>query len=113
MRGFLWPPRLLLAFRLASHKLLRWLVPVFLMVALAANLTLLPSPLYVATLALLLAGVGAGALGVLWLAAGWRTPRLLRLAAYFWVVNLAALKGLVDFIRGRQRAVWRISASTR
>lgn len=113
VHGFLWPPRILLAFRLVSHKLLRWLVPVFLLVTFAANLALLPRPLYVVTLVLLLAGVGAGTLGGVCLAAGWRTPRLLRLAAYFWVVNLAALKGLVDFIRGHQRAVWRISASTR
>jgi len=113
MRGFLWPPRLLLAFRLVSHKLLRWLVPIFLLVALAANLMLLPGPLYVATLALALAGAGAGALGGLMLAAGRQPPRLLRLAAYFWIVNLAAVKGLIDFMRGRQRAIWRISASTR
>jgi len=113
MRGFLWPPRPLLAFRLVSHKLLRWLVPIFIMVALAANLMLLPEPLYVVTLAILLAGAGAGVLGGFWLAAGWRTPRLLRLATYFWVVNLAAVKGIIDFILGRQRAVWRISASTR
>ncbi len=113
MRGFLWPPRLLLAVRLVSHKLLRWLVPVFILVALVANLLLLPAPLYVLTLLLLLAGAGAGVLGGLLLAAGWRTPRLLRLATYFWVVNLAAVKGMADFVLGRQRAVWRISASTR
>jgi cellulose synthase/poly-beta-1,6-N-acetylglucosamine synthase-like glycosyltransferase len=113
MRGFLWPPRPLLAFRLASHKLLRWLVPVFIIVALIANLLLLPDPVYVMTLLLLGSGIAAGVVGGIQLSTGHRPPRLLRLAAYFWIVNLAALKGLVDFIRGRQRAVWRISASTR
>lgn len=113
VRFFLWPPRLALAARLISHKLLRWLVPLFLILAFMANLSLVNSLPYSLTMAALAVGMGAGLVGGMGLAMGYRPGRVLRLAAYFWVVNLAALKGLLDFARGRQRAVWKISASTR
>lgn len=113
VRAFLWPLRPVLAFRLLSHKTLRWLVPVLLLAALGANLTLLDRPLYrltlgVAILFLLLAAAGA------WrVARGLPAPAWMRLPLYFSVVNGAALKGMVDFILGRHRAVWRVSESTR
>ncbi len=113
VRAFLWPPRPALAFRLLSHKLLRWLVPLFLAVALAANLLLLDHPLYWLTLAVALTGCAAGAAGALSLARGRPLGRIPRLLVYFFMVNAAAAKGLFDFVTGRRRAVWRVSASTR
>jgi cellulose synthase/poly-beta-1,6-N-acetylglucosamine synthase-like glycosyltransferase len=113
VRHFLSPFRPLLALRLASHKLARWLVPLFLLGALLANLTLLDRWLYRATL--LAAVVGGLAfvigLGAIW--RGWPVPAPLRLWVYLGVVSAAALKGLADFALGRKRAVWRVSPSTR
>ena len=113
MRFFLNPLRPILAVRLASHKLLRWLAPVFLAAALLVNLALLDHWLHRAVLAMTLAGVLAFGGGVL---AGRRrraVPAALRFWVYFCVVNAAAVKGITDFLRGRRRATWTISATTR
>ena len=113
VRSFLWPPRPTLAFRLISHKLLRWMVPLFLMMAFAANLTLLHRWPYRLTMAAAVMGIVLAAWGFRRVARGAGLPRLWRVWVYFCAVNLAALKGLFDFIRGRRRATWAISASTR
>jgi hypothetical protein len=113
VRAFLWPPQPGLAFRLLSHKLLRWLVPVFLALALGANLFLLERPLYRITLAVALATMALAAVGGLAVSRGRPVGRVLRLLVYFFMVNGAAVKGLFDYLTGRSRAVWRISASTR
>ena len=113
VRFFLVPFRPVLAFRLASHKLLRWLVPFWLLAALAANLTLLERPLYQATLSLAVVLMGSFALGAMALRRQVPLPAPLRLIVYFGTINAAALIGVLDFLRGRQRAVWTISASTR
>jgi cellulose synthase/poly-beta-1,6-N-acetylglucosamine synthase-like glycosyltransferase len=110
---FLRPFRPVLAFRLASHKLMRWLVPFFLTGALLANLFLLDQPLYQLTLAL----AAAGALLFLGGRAAARLelplPAPLRLWMYFCTINAAAFVGVLDFVRGRHRAVWAVSPSTR
>lgn len=113
VRAFLWPFRPVLAFRLLSHKTLRWLVPVLLLAALGVNLTLLDRPLYRLTLGLAILFGLLTALGAWRVARGRRTPAWMRLPLYFSVVNGAALKGMVDFSLGRHRAVWRVSESTR
>lgn len=113
VRFFLWPFRPVLALRLASHKLLRWLVPFWLLGALAANLTLLARPLYQATLWMAVALMATFALGAAALRRRVALPAPIRLVVYFGTINAAAFIGVLDFLRGRQRAVWTISASTR
>ena len=110
---FLKPFRPMLAFRLASHKLMRWLVPFFLLGALVTNLFLLDRPFYQATLAL--AGLGATAflVGHAALKRSVPLPAPLRLWVYLCTVNAAAFAGVIDFLRGRHRAMWAVSASTR
>ena len=110
---FLRPFRPVLAFRLASHKLLRWLVPFFLIGAVFSNLFLLDTPLYRLTLAAALAGVLLFAVGRAAMKRGLRLPAPLRLWVYFCTVNAAAFAGVLDFVRGRHRAVWTVSPSTR
>jgi hypothetical protein len=95
-------PRLLWTY--VSHKLLRWLVPVFAATAFLSNL-------------------GAAALSDLWkllfalqalfyllAIAAWRIPtlrnRCFRVPYYFLLVNLAALFGLWRGIRGKQGSTW-------
>jgi cellulose synthase/poly-beta-1,6-N-acetylglucosamine synthase-like glycosyltransferase len=110
---FLKPFRPMLAFRLASHKLMRWLVPFFLIGALVTNLFLLAQPFYQATFAL--AGLGATAFlgGNALLKRSMPLPAVLRLWVYFCTVNIAAFTGVIDFLCGRDRAIWAVSTSTR
>ncbi|NWF71324.1 MAG: glycosyltransferase family 2 protein [Chloroflexi bacterium] len=113
--GYLRAPTLDTGFRLFSHKLLRPLTPVFMLLALATNLLafLWPS-----------AGLLAlnGALGMLTLLAqavfyllsflGYmaekrgRGHRLLNVPYYFTSSNLAALVGFWRWLRGTQKVTW-------
>lgn len=113
VRYFLRPFHPCLAARLASHKLLRWLAPVFLIGALLINLALLDHWIYRLTLAVGLAGLLAFTIGIIVVNRGRALPAPLRLWVYFCVVNTAALKGVADFLCGRQRAMWTASPSTR
>jgi cellulose synthase/poly-beta-1,6-N-acetylglucosamine synthase-like glycosyltransferase len=110
---FIVPFRPLLAFRLASHKWLRWMVPFMAAPAILVNLALLDEPVYRLTLAAAVAGAGAFGLGKFLLARGLPVPAVLRAWIYLWTVNAAAVVGVLDFLSGRQRAVWAVSASTR
>jgi hypothetical protein len=95
----------LFALQVISHRLLRWLAPVFACVALAANLTLLDRPVYRATALAALVAVALAALGAvlnrLRLGPAWlRAPYALAAA------NLAALLALGNSLAGRNVSVW-------
>jgi cellulose synthase/poly-beta-1,6-N-acetylglucosamine synthase-like glycosyltransferase len=98
-----------IAFTFVSHKVLRWLCPFMLIVALIANLTCLHTPGY---LALLLAQLAFYALS----AAGAIIPgrnafsRIVRLPAMFTSMNLALLYGFWHWATGQQRGIWRRTA---
>jgi len=113
MRFFLKPLRPVLAVRLASHKLLRWLAPVFMAAALLVNFALMDHWLNQAMLGISLAGALAFACGVRIARGNGTMPAALRFWVYFCVVNAAAVRGIADFLRGRQRATWTVSATTR
>ena len=113
VRFFLKPLRPVLAVRLASHKLLRWLAPVFVAAALVVNLALMDHWFHRAVLAMALAGALAFAWGARVIRSQRVVPSGLRFWVYFCVVNAAAVKGIADFLRGRQRATWTTSATTR
>jgi cellulose synthase/poly-beta-1,6-N-acetylglucosamine synthase-like glycosyltransferase len=110
---FLKPFRPMLAFRLASHKLMRWLVPFFLLGALSATLFLIDRPFYQAMLALACLGALTFFAGHVALKRSIPLPSAVRLWVYFCTVNAAATSGVIDFVRGRHRAVWAVSPSTR
>jgi cellulose synthase/poly-beta-1,6-N-acetylglucosamine synthase-like glycosyltransferase len=95
------------------HKILRWcmgLVLIALGVVSALGATEYP-----------LIGIAFGLQGVFYLlaAVGWRlrderrVSPVLRVPAYFCLVNAAATAGFVMFLRGEQRATWEKSHSTR
>ncbi len=94
------------ALKLASHKLLRWLLPwILAALLLPAGVLAATDPGYRLLLAI--------AFGFVTLAlAGWLLDRrgvrlrLLALPYYFCLVNGAALLALVDVIAGRQPVVW-------
>ena len=93
------------AFQMFSHKLLRWLVPVWLLVVLAVNIPLATDGYYGLLLALQVAFYGLAALGLLlpeWLGRYW----LFYIPAYFTATNLGTLLGLLSFLMGRRHRVW-------
>lgn len=93
------------AFQMFSHKLLRWLVPVCLLVALGANIPLAEDGLYRILLALQGIFYGLAALGNL---LPERLGRLLPfyVPAYFCATNFGALLGLLNFLTGRRHSTW-------
>ena len=93
------------AFQMFSHKLLRWLVPVWLLVVLAVNVPLAASEYYGILLALQVAFYGLAALGLLLperLGRYW----LFYVPAYFTATNWGTLLGLLSFLMGRRHRVW-------
>ena len=93
------------AFQMFSHKLLRWLVPVWLVVVLAVNIPLAANEYYGILLALQVAFYGLAALGLLlpeWLGRCW----LFYVPAYFTATNWGTLLGLLSFLTGRRHRVW-------
>ena len=93
------------AFQMFSHKLLRWLVPVWLVVVLAVNIPLATDGYYGLLLALQVAFYGLAALGLLLperLGRCW----LFYVPAYFTATNWGTLLGLLSFVTGRRPRVW-------
>ena len=93
------------AIQVISHRLLRWLVPVFAILVLAANIFLLNHPFYRATLLLEMSFILSAAIGALLnrLDIG---PAILRLPHYFFSANLAALAALANCLQGRTIVTW-------
>lgn len=95
----------LFSFLLVSHKLLRWLVPFFMIAALLANAALVSVPVYQVTLALQLLGyvmAGAAFMGVPLL----RDATPVRICLYFVNVNVAILAAWLTYWRGTRLEVW-------
>ncbi|MBC7932471.1 MAG: glycosyltransferase family 2 protein [Rubrivivax sp.] len=91
---------------LFSHKILRYAVPLFLILIFVASLALAVGSIFFALLALAqICFYAAAALGWLVERAGQRS-RLLALPHYFVLANLASLLALVQFLRGERYARW-------
>jgi cellulose synthase/poly-beta-1,6-N-acetylglucosamine synthase-like glycosyltransferase len=98
-------PRLtqpLLLFKYVSHKVLRWVTPVFLLTMFMANLLLLDTALYVIALGAQLAFYAAALLGKLQRSPAW----MFAIPLYFCGVNVAAACGVVRGILNRQPGAW-------
>ncbi len=93
-----------LAASLWSHKLLRWLVPYFLLAMLAANTALLGRPLFRASFALQVAFYAFALLGFFRRRIS-STP-LWTIPMSFCLVNLAALLGTLRCLAGRTSGHW-------
>lgn len=94
------------AWAFVSHKLLRWLLPFFLLALLGSNLLLLDRPPY---LALFLAQAAFYLWGLLgWLfGAALRRVRFGLLAYFLLAVHMAFLWGLMRLVSGRGAVAWR------
>lgn len=111
MRGVLSVPELLkpwsrpwIAFQLFSHKLLRWSVPVLLLVIFAATAALARHAVFQALLALQ-AVFYLVALLTLWFPLH-RRWKVLGIPLYFCTLNFAALVGAFEICRGHRYTVW-------
>jgi cellulose synthase/poly-beta-1,6-N-acetylglucosamine synthase-like glycosyltransferase len=96
------------ALQLWSHKVLRRLVVVPLVVAFVASLlgALVGDPVLTVAAAVQLVGYLAAAIGGALLLLQRRPARVLRLPLYFVLVNVAAAVGVVDALRGAAPVVW-------
>jgi hypothetical protein len=99
----------LFSFQVISHKLLRWAVPWFLLLAALSNMALIGNHWLYNTAALtqlLLYGMAFS---------GWRSTQLrqhvaIRIVFFFIQVNLAIAEATVKFITGTRMTVWAPSA---
>jgi cellulose synthase/poly-beta-1,6-N-acetylglucosamine synthase-like glycosyltransferase len=95
----------LFAFALWSHKVMRWIAPVFLLGALVTPLALLDSPFYVAALAAqVFFYLGALAAFVQW--AGIQRTLFGKVSLYFSTVNAAILAAWYQYGRGVRQELW-------
>lgn len=105
-RQLLWPPWSGLGFSFLSHKVLRWLGPFFILVALLSNLFLLDRLFYqftlVAQLLLLAMPIAERLLKHLGV-----HLKIVRFITHFYVMNLALLTGFFRFIYGVKTNIWR------
>lgn len=92
------------SFQLWSHKVMRWMVPLYLLILLAANLFLLDLPFYRVVLALQLFFYAAAILNMLLpLHRQWKP---LGIPLFFCTLNAAALVSMVEICRGRKYVTW-------
>jgi len=112
MRGMLFMRKLFnplrhgfVSFQLISHKLLRWLMPVFMVAALVSNAFLLGRPFYNLTFALQAAFYALAILG--WVAERFHVrSRILSVPLYFSTVNLASLISMYRIWKGHKAVTW-------
>jgi cellulose synthase/poly-beta-1,6-N-acetylglucosamine synthase-like glycosyltransferase len=93
-----------ISFQLLSHKVLRWLVPLYLIALFLSSAMLAQSPVFRAIFLLQVAFYLLAAIPLV-------TPvhhrlKLLAIPLYFCTVNLAALLGLLNLFRRRTFTVW-------
>jgi len=94
------------AIELWSHRVLRWLIPVFLIILFVASVVLVgQGPLYQLALLGQLAVYGTGALAFVLDRRGIRPPGFF-IPLYFCLVNVAPLIAIGRLLRGERNVVW-------
>ena len=114
MRGLLSVPEILkpwrfgwVSFQLFSHKILRWLVPLFLLLIFASNLAIVflnPRSFYPFPLLLQAAFYAWALLSMAVPLHRW--GKVLGVPLYFCILNAAALCSLIEVLRGRKYVTW-------
>lgn len=112
MQGILSVRRLLnpmrypfVAFQLISHKILRWLIPLFLIGVFVSNFYLLGHWFYNVTFIGQIIFYVAALAGLLTDTLGWRF-RIFAIPLYFCVVNTASLLAFFKTLRGQKTVTW-------
>jgi cellulose synthase/poly-beta-1,6-N-acetylglucosamine synthase-like glycosyltransferase len=96
----------LFSLQLVSHKLLRWLMPLFLAVFLVLSALLADrSPLYGAIFAIQALLYVLAALGY-FVRGNASMPRAMAVPFYFCLVNIASARGIIEAYRGRTYTTW-------
>lgn len=98
--------QLLLIFQLISHKILRWLIGFFLIFIFLSNIFLLDNPFYLILFIGQISFYSLATFGYFQDKKGKKLNKLVNLAYYFCMVNLAALIGVIKGLLGRQKAIW-------
>jgi cellulose synthase/poly-beta-1,6-N-acetylglucosamine synthase-like glycosyltransferase len=113
LRGLLHPAHGWVALTFASHKVLRWLGPFFLIAALLANAALAHLPGFAELLAAQLAFYAAALITPrVPLPARPRALKLLRLPSMFVLMNAALFVGFLRWVRGPQNGTWQRTQRT-
>lgn len=95
------------SFELFSHKLLRWLVPFFIIIAAAGIVALAQMEIEVFQWLLLLGILFAWSILSGKLLRGWPAcPSILLLPYYFYLVNINSMKGVLQSLRGNVQVTW-------
>jgi hypothetical protein len=92
------------SFQLFSHKVLRWLVPFFLLLLLLSNAVLWNHPRYGILFAMQVVFYGLALLTLL--VPLHRIWKPFGIPLYFCTLNAAAMRSIVEVVRGRKYAVW-------
>ncbi|MEM6818386.1 MAG: glycosyltransferase family 2 protein [Pseudomonadota bacterium] len=95
------------AFQVWSHKIMRWLVPWFLLVLAVATLLVPKSPLVLLALIAQLLFYGAALMA--WVAPVLRESGLMRVVFFFAQVNAAIGLAAIQFVRGKRITTWKPS----
>ncbi|MCP9452143.1 MAG: glycosyltransferase family 2 protein [Nitrospira sp.] len=93
------------AVELWSHKILRWLVPFFLIAALVSSLAMLESPWFVVVSAIQIAFYGAALLALVGVKSV-RQSLVGKVALYFSVVNAAIVVAWFKYLSGVRQELW-------
>ncbi len=109
--GCLNPKNGLPAFCFFSHRVLRWLGPVFLLIAFLSSLLLLEEPIF-RILVPVQCGFYAGAYLGYSLKKRGKAAGIFGLPLNFCSMNLALLIGLFQYLRGRHSAIWKATPRT-
>ncbi len=102
----------LMAWRIWSHKVIRWMVPFFLIISAISLISLATQGKYLWFGAAALTLVIAAAIGASLEMRG-RKSRLFSLPFYFFLVNTAALIGWMKYLTGRVETTWNKAESSR
>jgi len=102
----LFPLRSWFAWAFFSHKTLRWLGPLFLILMLVTSAALSARPFYLAVLVAQLGFYGIALAGCVGIRRG-PLPAVVYVPFYFTTMNMAALWGLIRFLRRGQPVQWR------
>ncbi len=94
------------SFQLFSHKILRWLVPVFMIIIFVSNLSLLESKFFYTTFQLQLFFFIFSILGFIIDRVNLSKIKILMIPYYFCTVNLAVLFGICKFVIGKRDRLW-------
>lgn len=95
---------LMLSFQLISHKLLRWLIPIYLPIIFIVNLFLLDSLFFQITFGLQIIFYATAILGYLLEKKNWHNV-LFYTPFYYCLVNVASLQAIVEYFIKREKIV--------